>query len=47
MAGQNGKVRRRMQVYFDAQGVSRWAQPAEIGVAPEGLPAHAIPPFPQ
>ena len=47
MAEQRGKVRRRMQVHFDAQGVSGWAQPAEIIVAPEGLSAHAHHAFPE
>jgi hypothetical protein len=41
------EVRRRMQIHFDAQGVSGWAQPAEIIVAPGGLLAHVVSAFPQ
>ena len=47
MARKDSKVRRRVQIPFDAQGVSGRAQPAENIVAPEGLPAPAVPAFPQ
>jgi hypothetical protein len=47
MARKLSEVRRRMQIPFDAQGVSGWAQSAENIVAPQGLPAPSVSAFPQ